>query len=116
MKKRILIAEDDPDTKELLTLIATRHGYDVVSVADGVDLLTMVGKERFDAIITDLIMPNLNGASAVEIMKIYGNTIPIIALTALDPRDIDLVKDKFTRIFHKPCDVGELFKYLNALV
>src|SRR6185369_16766797 len=105
MAKRILIAEDEPELKELMCSIATRYGYDVISVTDGVELLFMAAQEKFDVIITDLKMPNLNGASASEIMKMQGNTTPVIALTALSSRDLDLVRDKFTRIFHKPCDV-----------
>jgi CheY-like chemotaxis protein len=116
MSRRILIAEDDPETRASLRLIATRFGFEVVCAADGVDLLTMAADENFDAIITDLKMPNLNGASAAEIIKMQGGTIPVIALTAFDPREMGLVQDKFTRIFHKPCDVRELFEYVNSLI
>ena len=116
MAKRILIAEDESEVKDLLTLIATRYGYDVVSVADGVELLTVASKERFDVIITDLKMPNLNGASATEIMELQGSTTPIIALTAFNRQELDLVYDKFTRVFYKPYDVKELFEYISSLI
>lgn len=116
MRKRILIAEDELETRAILTSIATMHGYDVVSVTDGVDLLTIAANEKFDVIITDLMMVNLNGASATEIMKMQGNTTPVIALTALSPQEMSLVQDKFTRIFHKPCDVRELFGYVESLI
>jgi CheY-like chemotaxis protein len=116
MPKRILIAEDDPAHREIITTLAKRQGYDVVVVTDGVDLLTASAKERFDLIITDLMMANLNGASATEIMKMQGNTVPVIALTALSPKDIHLVQDKFTKIFHKPCDYKELFEYAESLI
>jgi CheY-like chemotaxis protein len=115
MQKRILIAEDEQEIKELLVQLATRHGYDVVAVADGINLLTTAAEERFDVIITDLKMPILNGAAAVEIIKLHGNTTPIIALTAYNRKDLDLVYDKFTKIFYKPCDIGELFKYIQSL-
>jgi DNA-binding response OmpR family regulator len=116
MPKRILIAEDELEARELLASIATMKGYDVITVTDGVDLLTIAANERFDVIITDLVMANLNGASAAEIMKMQGNTTPVIALTALTPQDMTLVQDKFTRIYHKPCDVRELFEYVESLI
>ena len=116
MPKRILIAEDDPAHRELITIYAKNQGYDVVVVTDGVDLLTTFANERFDLIITDLMMPNLNGVSATDIMKMLGNTIPVIALTALSPEDTHLYQDKFTKIFHKPCDYKELFEYVESLI
>ena len=116
MPKRILIAEDDPRDREIITTFAKRQGYDVVVVADGVDLLTTNANEQFDLIITDLKMANLNGASATEIIKMQGNTVPIIALTAFSPNEIHLVEDKFTKIYHKPCDYKELFVYVESLI
>ena len=116
MPKRILIAEDDPGHREIITTLAKRKGYDVVVVTDGIDLLTTSANERFDLIITDLKMANLNGASATEIMKMQGNTVPVIALTALSPAAIHLVQDKFTKIYHKPCNYEALFEYVESLI
>jgi CheY-like chemotaxis protein len=117
MSKRILIAEDQMVTRESLTKLATMRGYDIVAVTNGADLLTIVANEKFDLIITDLIMPDLNGAAAAEILKLQGSTTPVIALTGLSPQDIGLVKDKFTRVFHKPINnVNELFEYIESLL
>jgi two-component system, cell cycle response regulator CpdR len=115
MPKRILIAEDEPETREILTKLATMHGYDVRVVTDGIELLTIVADEKFDVVITDLMMANLDGASAAEIMKMQGNATPVIALTGLSHHDLTLVQDKFTRIYHKPCNVKELFEYVDSL-
>lgn len=116
MPKRILIAEDDPGSREIITKFAKKRGYDVVVVIDGIDLLTANANERFDLIITDLKMPDLNGASATEIMKMQGNTVPIIALTAYSLDEIPLVGDIFTKIYHKPCDYNKLFEYIESLI
>jgi DNA-binding response OmpR family regulator len=116
MIKRILIAEDQMSTREALTKLATLRGYDVVAVADGVGLLSTATKEKFDLIITDLVMPDLNGASAIEIMKLQGNTTPVIALTGLSPHDIRLVKTEFTKIYHKPVNIDEMFEYVELLL
>jgi DNA-binding response OmpR family regulator len=116
MAKRILIAEDDPASRELIFVHARNQGYDVVAINDGVELLTIFANERFDLIITDLLMPNLNGVSAAEIMKMQGNTVPVIALTALFPEETLFVQHKFTKIFHKPCDYKVLFEYVESLI
>jgi len=116
MAKRILIAEDDPANRELIFTHARNHGYEVVAINDGVELLTISTNERFDLIITDLKMPNLNGASATEIMKMQGSTVPVIALTAFSPGEVHLVRDKFTKIFYKPCNYKHLFEYVESLI
>jgi DNA-binding response OmpR family regulator len=116
MPKRILIAEDELVTRETLANLATMQGYDVIAVTNGVDLLTVTANERFDVVITDLMMADLDGASAAEIMKLQGNTTPVIALTGLSRHDTRLVQDKFTMIYHKPINIRELFEYVEALL
>lgn len=116
MPKRILIAEDDPIASEIMITLAKSHGYNVIAVTNGVDLLTLAAKERFDLIITDLMMADLDGASAAKIMKMQGNTTPVIALTGMSPADIHLVKDNFSKIFHKPCNFKELLECVETLV
>ena len=115
MSKRILFAEDDRDTRELLTSIAQLHGHEVVAVPDGVELLLKAEKEKFDVIITDLMMKDLTGASASAILKLQGNVTPVIALTALRAEDMELMKDRFTRIFYKPCNIGEILDYIDSI-
>ena len=66
MAKRILIAEDEKSAREALANLATMQGYDVTTVTNGVDLLAIASHERFDVVITDLLMKDLNGASAVR--------------------------------------------------
>ena len=116
MPKRILIAENKLGCRELIKIHARSNGYEVVAVADGVDLLTTSANEQFDLIITDLMMINPNGASATKIMKMQGNTVPVIALTALTLKDTLSVQDKFTKLFHKPCIYKDLFMYVESLI
>lgn len=116
MSKRILIAEDDLVAREVMVSIATAHGYDVVAAVDGVDILYISADEKFDVIITDIVMPHLNGASAIEILKMQNNTTPVIVLTALSPSELLPIQDSVTKIFHKPCDINELFEYVELLI
>ena len=117
MPKRILIAEDQLATREALTKLATMRGYEVVAVTNGADMLSIVANKKFDLIITDLVMPDLNGAAAAEILQQQGNTTPVIALTGLHIHDIGFAKDKFTKIFHKPIkDVSVLLEYIESLI
>jgi len=116
MPKRILIAEDEQMSREMLTAFATTYGYEVVAVCDGVELLSTAANKQFDAIITDLMMADLDGAAATEILKLQGNIVPVIALTSLQPDELQLVQDKFTRIYQKPCNFNELFLFIESLI
>jgi CheY-like chemotaxis protein len=116
MLKRILIADDQMATREAMAKHATSRGYDVVTVTSGKELLDVASEEKFDLVITDIIMPGLNGAVATESMKLQGCTTPIIALTGLSPQDIGLVQTEFNRIYHKPIKVDELFEYVDWLL
>ena len=114
--KRILIAEDEESTRGALINLFTKRGYDVEAVTNGVDLLNVATGKKFDLVITDLIMPNVDGASATEIMQLQGTATPVIALTGLSEADIGPAREKFTRIFHKPINLTELFGYVESLL
>jgi len=116
MPKRILIAEDQKETRDALIALAKKRGYDVEAVTNGVDLLNVATGKKFDVVITDLLMPDLDGASATEIMKLQGTATPIIALTGVSPQDLTLVQDKFSKIFHKPINAVELFEHIESLI
>lgn len=115
MRKRILIAEDEETTNELLSCIAERLGYDVVSVGNGVELLSTLARERFDAVITDNVMPLVSGVSAAELLKARGDSTPVVALTAMSQDELGADAEIFTRVFYKPCDVRVLFRYVQTL-
>jgi DNA-binding response OmpR family regulator len=114
--KRILIADDDHEVLQLLSIMAIKEGYVVSGVKDGIDLLSTFEKEKFDLIITDLLMVNLNGASAIEILKMQGSTVPVVALTGRTHQETQYVEDKFVKVFRKPCNFKELFKYVNSVI
>jgi CheY-like chemotaxis protein len=116
MLKRILIADDQMATREAMAKHATSRGYDVVTVMNGEELLNVALEERFDLVITDIIMSGLNGAVATDSMKLQGCTAPIIAITGLSPEDISQVQTDFNKIYHKPIKVDELFEYVDSLL
>ena len=115
-RKRILIAEDQMASREALINLFTKHGYHVEAVTNGADLLTIATDKKFDVVITDLIMPDLNGVSATDIMNLHGNKTPVIALTGLSQEDISFAQEKFSKIFHKPINLTELFNYVESLL
>lgn len=81
----ILIVEDDADQREILEMVFQTSSYDIVSASDGEIALEKLGKEIPDLVITDLMMPNMDGAEFVRKMKRHPRyaKIPVIVLTVL---------------------------------
>jgi len=82
---RILVADDDATSREVLAVMLRRFGAEVVLVADGLKAVARAEAERFDAILLDCKMPNLDGYEAARRIRAGdgpGRTVPIVAVTA----------------------------------
>lgn len=81
---KILIAEDEPDIRELITLTLQFSGYEVVSVKDGAEAVVQAQADSFDLILMDVRMPRMTGYEACRILRSIDATkeIPIIFLSA----------------------------------
>jgi DNA-binding NtrC family response regulator len=92
MRQRILVVDDDPVQRRLLDEMVSKFGYEPVT-ADGGDaaaaMLTDADGMRIDAVVLDLIMPDLDGLGMLAKMRAAGLTIPVIVQTA--PGGIDNV-------------------------
>jgi type II secretory ATPase GspE/PulE/Tfp pilus assembly ATPase PilB-like protein/DNA-binding response OmpR family regulator len=83
----ILVVEDDNDSRTLVARFLENNGYRVTPAEDGVSALLQLGKQRFDLIISDVNMPNLNGFKLLEMKGQKGIDTPVIFLTALSNSD-----------------------------
>ena len=81
MKHTILIAEDDRDITELLTLYLTGAEFDVQSVTDGEQALAAVRAGGVSLVIADIMMPGMNGYELIRQVRTFSN-LPIIILSA----------------------------------
>lgn len=84
-KHRILLVEDTILTRTLEQRILEAAGYEVVAAVDGLDALSKLGTRRFDAVVSDIIMPNLDGVAFTERIrqdKRYKD-LPVILVTSL---------------------------------
>ncbi len=79
---RVLVAEDDFDTRALIVRVLENMGCDVVAAADGVEALTAMSAGSFDLIMSDVDMPNLDGLKLMEIKNQKGVAAPVIFFTA----------------------------------
>ncbi|UAY51902.1 response regulator transcription factor [Ferruginibacter albus] len=81
-KTSILLVEDEENLQEALKLNLELESYEVTSVYDGAEALKAVQQEHFDLMILDVMLPELDGISVCENIRLQNNDIPILMLSA----------------------------------
>lgn len=91
-KERILVVDDEEDILELVRFHLAREGYQLVLATSGEDALKKAGREAFDLVVLDLMLPGLDGLEVAKALKNDAKTksLPIIMLTARG-EDADVV-------------------------
>ena len=90
-KIKILIVEDEQMLAEILSDTLSDRSFDVHLAYDGVQALDAVKRESFDVIVSDIMMPNLDGYSLAKKLRAEGYNTPILFLTARSATE-DVVK------------------------
>ena len=84
---RVLLAEDNPVNQVLAVRILSRRGHSVAVVGNGREALLRLGQERFDVLLTDMQMPEMDGFETAEAIRRQereaGGHLPIVAMTAM---------------------------------
>lgn len=81
-KANVLVVDDEPGVREMLTDALKMQGYEVTSVADGFDALKVLRSQEFNLVISDINMPKVDGYELLERMRNIGDSTPVILLTA----------------------------------
>ena len=81
---RVLVVDDVPDNREILTRRLTRRGFEVTEAGGGVEALEILGREEIDIVLLDIMMPDLDGTEVVRsVRETRGATeLPIIMVSA----------------------------------
>ena len=84
---RILIAEDDKELRQLFQHVLMKNGYAVTGVADGKEALDAMDRGYYDLIISDIMMPVMDGYELVSSLRQAGINTPVMMITAKDAFD-----------------------------
>lgn len=88
MPSRVLVADDDVVVRDIVRRYLERDGHEVRVVGDGNEALRVLGSERIDVAVLDVMMPGPNGLSLCRTLRQGGDyTVPVILLTALSEED-----------------------------
>ena len=119
---RILVVDDEPDARELLTAILRRAGADVSAVPSVAEALQLLQRQRIDILISDIGMPDQDGYALIhKVRKLSGTTggrIPAIALTAnARPEDRSrALAAGFQRHMAKPIDPTQFSQAVGEVI
>jgi two-component system alkaline phosphatase synthesis response regulator PhoP len=81
-KKRLLLVEDEASLRATLRLVFDREGYDVTLAERGSEALERIRGARYDGIVMDVMLPDVDGFTICETMRLEGNLTPVLFLTA----------------------------------
>jgi len=118
--KTILVAEDRDASRELLTVVLSSAGYNVVQAADGEEALARAAESTADLVILDIHMPRLDGYGVIRQLRanpVYAS-VPVIALTAsamTGDRD-SVIAAGFTEYISKPVNMSMLRREIARLL
>lgn len=119
---RILIIDDDDDVRATLALMVRSAGHEVIAPETGPGLRSIVETGQYDVVVTDVLMPDLDGIEIIKLARAAQSHCPIIAISGGSPRMPASVGLKLTEAFganvvlYKPFEKGELIEAIAQVV
>ena len=115
---KILIVEDDRELRQLFQHVLTKHGYSVRGVSDGQEALDALEQDYCDLIISDIMMPVMDGYQLVQALRESGSQIPVLMITAKNA--FDDMRQGFLSgtddYMVKPVNINEMVLRVGALL
>lgn len=114
----ILVVEDDDNLRQLFCTVLNKNGFQVITAKDGIEALDYIDKEYIDLLVSDIMMPNMDGYTLVKELRSAHYEIPILLITAKE--SFQDKKQGFLAgtddYMVKPIDVNEMVLRVNALL
>ena len=110
MKYRLLIVDDETDSRDALAELADRWGYDVQTAADGTEALRRAIEWHPDVILTDLVMPNMDGLWLLRALRAELPDCPVVLLTGRGTVQtaVQAIKEGAYDFIEKPLEISRL--------
>jgi two-component system alkaline phosphatase synthesis response regulator PhoP len=117
-KANILLVEDEENLHETLKLNLEMEGYSVSSAYDGNEAMKMVEEEYFDLIIMDVMLPEMDGISVIENIRLTNNEVPVLILSAKNTGQDRILglKKGADDYLTKPFNLEELLLRIDKLI
>src|SRR5918994_1033375 len=106
----VLVVEDEPVIRELMSMLLEDEGYGVRQAVDGLQALEVMDQQSVDLVLSDVKMPRLDGATLVQRLRARGDPIPVVLMSAVYA-EVDLPGVRFLR---KPVNGEEVIDIIAA--
>jgi twitching motility two-component system response regulator PilH len=116
--RSVLLAEDDPALRRYLEIVLQRAGYEVLSATDGLEAMKLLITRSFDVVVTDAMMPNLNGYELCRFIRSsrHLSQLPIVLLSGLDPKNAASETEQVNAFLAKPISPDSLVDCIAQLI
>src|SRR5690349_7794677 len=113
----ILVVDDEEASRELLCRIVTRAGYEAVQAADGFEALSLLERSKIELVISDILMPRMNGYALVARLRAKWPNMPVILTTGfLSQEAAKNMMNGSVDFIPKPIDPQALITMINGHV
>ena len=113
--KKILLVEDDPSARQSIKLLLTIDRHAVTEAKNGHEALALFHRERFDLIIIDYFMPQMEGKELARNLRLTDASVPILMVTAYVEKLVD-IGNYVDAILGKPFGIDELRQTIANLL
>jgi len=115
-KPKILLVDDDPAIRQILVRLLAEENYTVLTAANGVEALVLVGSTKFDLVLLDLNMPVQDGWETYEQLTARNPLLPVILITARPNQFFPALASGVGALLEKPLDFTKLFQTMETLL
>ena len=117
-KATILVVEDDPNVQKIIHSFLSQEGHEIIVASDGIDALMRLAEQNFDLIVSDILMPNLNGIQLLEQINKKDIQVPVMFITGFHNLEYELKSKELGAVGYikKPITRDVLIKKVNQLI
>ncbi len=110
MRRRVLVADDEPAITELMASILAHAGFEVLRAHDGPEALSVAREQRPEVALIDVMMPGLDGRDACRALRMEPSLrgLPIVLFSSADEQDVDWRSAGATTFLQKPFSIRDL--------
>ncbi|MCB1782808.1 MAG: response regulator [Alphaproteobacteria bacterium] len=118
---RLLVIDDNKDVSHMMSEILTREGYEIDTCNDGLKAIEMLQEKKYDLVLSDLFMPQIDGIGLAKFIKKSGMNIPIVILSSsgvtIKASDVsNAIRGMVDGVLEKPAKMNDILSMVESLL